>query len=67
MVVTQDVKAGTLLAVCNPLAIACIGPSELGFLIDPVNMTLVGFSLPACTLQACNIPRGLHIEGLCVL
>lgn len=45
MVVTQDVKAGTLLAVCNPLAIAYIAPLDFGFQIDPVTMSMVG--LPA--------------------
>lgn len=34
MVVTEDVKAGTLLAVCNPLAIAFTAPSDFGFQIS---------------------------------
>ena len=41
MVVTEDVKAGTLLAVCNPLAIAYTDPSDFGFQIDPVTMSMV--------------------------
>ena len=42
MVVTEDVAAGTLLAVCNPLAIAYTDPSDSGFQVDYVNMTRVG-------------------------
>lgn len=34
MVVTEGVKAGTLLAVCNPLANAVVDPLDLGFQID---------------------------------
>ena len=41
MVVTQDVNAGSLLAVFNPLAIAYIAPSDFGFQIDPVTMRMV--------------------------
>ncbi|KAL3149368.1 hypothetical protein ABBQ32_002171 [Trebouxia sp. C0010 RCD-2024] len=36
MVVTKDVKAGTLLAVCNPLAIAYTDPLDMGFQFDPL-------------------------------
>ena len=36
MVVTRDVKAGTLLAVCNPLAIAYTHLLDMGSQFDPV-------------------------------
>ncbi|KAL3132993.1 hypothetical protein ABBQ38_006902 [Trebouxia sp. C0009 RCD-2024] len=36
MVVTKDVKAGTLLAVCNPLAIAYTDPLDMGYQFDPL-------------------------------
>lgn len=44
IVVTEDVKAGTLLAVCNPLVIAHVASSDSGFQMDHVNMSMVGLS-----------------------
>ena len=52
MVATEDVKAGTLLAVCNPLAIAYTAPSDFGFQIDPVTMCMVGSQLAHSCMHA---------------
>ena len=44
MVVTEDMKAGSLLAVCNPLAIAYTAASDCGSQIDHATMSMVGAS-----------------------
>ena len=41
MVVTADVTAGTLLAVCNPLAIAAVDRTDIGFQINFFRRTMV--------------------------